>query len=283
MRSVGIIFKRRHPEAQRLSSSLADWLLNRAVTPVVVDAFESLFPEAMLSPESDLADKVEAIIVLGGDGTFIHAAGMIGDRGIPLFGINLGVLGFLTEFTLDEMYPMLERILAGEYETESRMRLSVTLCKANGEELLYHVLNDIVIHNAVARIMELEAFVDGQYLTTYRADGLIVATPTGSTAYSLSAGGPILCPGTRAIVMAPICPHTLTNRPLVLPDQVILTLKPCGESEQATLSLDGQVQFALEAGCKVMVRRNQDSLKIIRSPFRDYFQILRQKLKWGER
>jgi len=266
-----------------LSSKLADWLINRAVTPVVLDEFKSLFPKAVHSAEAELAEQVEAVIVLGGDGTFIYASSLIVDKEIPIFGINLGVLGFLTEFTLDEMYPMLERLLKGDFQIEERMRLSVSLQFPSGESKVHQVLNDMVIHNAVARIMELDATVDGQYLTTYRADGLIIATPTGSTAYSLSAGGPILNPGLRAIVIAPICPHTLTNRPLVLPDQVILEFTPRGEGNQVTLSLDGQIEYALEAGCKVVVKRSPNSLRLLRSPFRDYFQVLRQKLKWGER
>jgi len=198
--------------------------------------------------------------------------------------VNLGGLGFLTEITLDELYPILGLVLAGKYRGSRRMLLQVSV-QRGGESIAEHVvLNDAVMtKGALARIVDLAVFVEQEYVTTYRADGLIVCTPTGSTAYGLSAGGPILFPSMRAIILVPICPHTLTDRPLVLPEEVRVQVALESQDEDVYLTLDGQVGFPLRYRDLVEVRRADREITLIVSPKKSYYEILRSKLKWGER
>jgi len=201
---------------------------------------------------------------------------------VPILGVNLGSLGFLTEITTDELFPMLEKILAGDYEIEERMMLSASIYRQGERITQYSALNDVVINKgAIARIIDLEANIDGQYLTLYRVDGLIISTPTGSTGYSLAAAGPIVYPTLHAMLMTPICPFTLNNRPIVLSDRarVKVTLKT--DNVDCLLTLDGQVSFALKAGDEVRIERSKNCTQLIKSPFRDYYSILRTKLQWS--
>jgi NAD+ kinase len=234
---------------------------------------------------SNLLDKrLDMIIVLGGDGTLLSVARLFHGEQIPLFGVNLGSLGFLTETTLDDLDRTLETIWKGRCVVEERIMLEVTVWRGKRRAGPYLVLNDAVFNKgALARMFELETAVDDTYLTTYRADGLIVATPTGSTAYSLAAGGPIIYPDMEAIVVTPICPHTLTNRSLVVPDRVTVRVRVLSTEDDIHLTLDGQRGLAISARDTVEIRKAGSPTLIVQSPDQDYFSVLRQKLKWGER
>jgi NAD+ kinase len=203
---------------------------------------------------------------------------------VPILGVNLGGLGFLTEITLDELYPILERTLEGKIEADKRMRLCATVIRQGKTVGEYSVLNDVVISKSVlARIIHLRNSINGAYVTTYRGDGVIICTPTGSTAYSLAAGGPIVYPTMDSVLITPICPHTLTNRPLLIPDRATVEFILETEESDVRLTLDGQVGSALLPFDQVIITKAKNHVFFIKSPFKDYFQILRTKLKWGER
>ena len=224
------------------------------------------------------------VIVLGGDGTLLSVARLVGDLRTPILAVNLGSLGFLTETTIEDVFTQLDKILAGEYVIQERLRL--TTCVNRHEERLPQpvVLNDVVINKgALARILSLDVYVDGLYLTTYRADGLIVSTPTGATAYSMAAGGPILSPSIHAMVLTPICPYTLSHRPIVLPDSAQIDVILQTPDEDVLITLDGQVGIALSYRDVISIQRAAEPIRLIRTTKPDqYFHILRTKLKWGE-
>ncbi len=227
--------------------------------------------------------KVGLVIVLGGDGTFLGAARLIKNGNVPILGVNLGGLGFLTAFGLNELYPVLEKILSGAFETEQRMMLTSTIIRKDKILAEYSVLNDVVITKvAIARIIDLETSINEHYLTTFKADGLIISTPTGSTAYSMAAGGPIVFPSLQAIILTPICSHTLTNRPILVPDSAEITVTIKSRKEGIFLTFDGQLGQRLKAGDLVKIKKDH-FLNMIKSPFKDYFEVLRTKLRWGER
>jgi NAD+ kinase len=231
-----------------------------------------------------LAAEVDLIVSLGGDGTLLSVARAVGARSVPILGVNLGTLGFLTEVTLEEMMTVLEKVLEGSAPLVSRMRLEVVVVRGAGELGRFIALNDAVItKTALARMIDLETFADGQDVTSYHGDGLILATPTGSTAYSLSAGGPILLPGTEAIVLTPICPHSLTQRPLVLPVESEIEVVVHTLGGGATITIDGQEGIELLDGDRVTVRRSPHPVDIVGCPRRTRFEILQAKLRWGER
>lgn len=279
MKRVGIVAKRNRPEALRALKELGGWLLERGVEVFVEEEVAEASGLPGLS-DGDFRQTVEMIVVLGGDGTILAAARKVAGRPIPILGVNLGGLGFLTVIPYEELYPAMERILGGEFEVERRMTLRAVLYKSPPEE--FTVLNDVVINKgALARMITLKAEVDGQYLTTFRADGLIISTPTGSTAYCLAAGGPIVHPTLPAIIIVPICPHTLTNRPLLVPEGSKITVKLLSEGEEVYLTLDGQVGLRIPQGARVEVEKAEGEVLLIRSPFRGYFELLRTKLRWG--
>ncbi|VAX21563.1 NAD kinase [hydrothermal vent metagenome] len=231
----------------------------------------------------ELIKASDLIVVLGGDGTFLSIARMMDGRSIPILGVNLGKLGFLTEFALEEMLPALEKALAGDYTCEDRIMLDVSICREGKNVASYTILNDLVItRNAPARMVDVHVWAGGMFVNKYTADGLIVSTPTGSTAYNLSAGGPIVYPTLNAIIISPICPHTFTNRPVVIPDdqEVELWLAPDHVGE-AVASLDGQVGYQLSVRDKITAKRSKDVTRIIQSPYKNYYELLRGKLKWG--
>jgi NAD+ kinase len=233
--------------------------------------------------KSELPGQADLLLVLGGDGTLLSVARLVGDLGVPILGVNLGGLGFLTALTVEELFPALEALLADGLVVEERMMLGARVSR-QGERLSEYVaLNDVVItKSAMSRIINLEVSVEGQFATGYRADGLIISTPTGSTAYCLSAGGPIVYPTMDAVVLTPICSHTLTNRPIVLP--ATLTIQVGLNSDQdVMLTLDGQVGFALKRGDLVEIRRAAARIRLLRFPQKHFFSVLRTKLKWGER
>lgn len=280
MKTIGIIAKREKVEAQRVVADLIPWLRDRGMEPLVeMDTAVSIGYY-----REEIVARAEMVIILGGDGTLLSMARAVGSRGIPILGVNLGSLGYLTEVSLADLYPALKRVLSGEYEVEERAMLSAVVIRHNEKVLEQVVLNDVVISKGVlARIIDLDTYVNKHYVATYKADGLIVATPTGSTAYSLSAGGPILYPTLESMIFTPICPHTLTNRPIALPLSATVEVILKTEEADVNLTLDGQIGFTLKHRDVVEVKRAPYTTKLITTPKRDYFEILRAKLKWGER
>jgi NAD+ kinase len=224
----------------------------------------------------------ELIVVVGGDGTMISAARMAGDAEVLVMGVNFGGLGYLTDFRIEEMHAGIESVFAGDYDVDSRVMLRAELWRG-GEKLADgRVLNDVVINKAaVARIIQIDVSLNGLFVNSFRADGLIVSTPTGSTAYNLSAGGPIIYPSMNAVVLTPICPFTLTNRPIVIPDSAEIELTLDNENEGVVLTLDGQNGHAMHSGDRVKIRKSSTTLKLVQPPNRNYFDVLRNKLKWG--
>jgi NAD+ kinase len=235
-------------------------------------------------PKEALPSRVEGIIVLGGDGTLLSVVRLMGENQVPILGVNLGGLGFLTEITLDNLYKVLEGLIQGDYKCHRRMTLHIDVVREGEMVANFTVLNDAVINKGtLARIIDLETTINDEYLTTFKADGVIISTPTGSTAYSLSAGGPIVYPSLQTIVITPICPHTLTNRPIIIPDDAIIKATLNSRNEEVILTLDGQVGFSLNFGDTVEVRKGGNAILLIESPYKSYFEVLRTKLRWGER
>jgi NAD+ kinase len=287
-RRVGVVAK---PDPRRAGPVLKQVLrrLERAHVGYLLDhqAAETVGRHEEGVKRSDMAGKVDLVLVAGGDGTILSVARGLGRAQVPVAGINLGGLGFLTEFTSKEIDLLLDAILQGKHRVDRRMMLSVEVRRRDGSREKQLVLNDAVVNkSALARILEIELRVAEQVITTYRADGLILSTPTGSTAYGLSAGGPIVHPDLRAIVVIPICPHTLTNRPLVIPgDQVLEATVRHGDegNHPFLLTLDGQVGLPLRRGDVVRVKRSRVSFSLVLPEGTEYFQVLRKKLKWGGR
>jgi len=282
IKKIGIISKPRKRDAGPVLSDLVKWLKEKEIEPLMDQETAGLIDFDSSHKRPDIAILSDFIIVLGGDGTLISVARLIGSRGTPILGVNLGSLGFLTEVTLDEMYPLLEKILAGEISIDERWTLEVSVQRGDKELAKYTVLNDVVINKgALARMILMETVIDGRYLNTYRADGLIISTPTGSTAYSLSAGGPIINPRVGAIIISPICPHSITNRPIVVREDVIVEVTLQSENEDVLVTLDGQEGYPLQYLDKVVVKKSANTIRLITSPDKDYYEVLRQKLRWG--
>jgi NAD+ kinase len=235
-------------------------------------------------PRSEISSLSEIIIVLGGDGTMLSTCRLVADKGVPVLGINIGGLGFITEVQLDKLYETMEKVLSGECPIEERLMLTAQVRRLGELIAEYIVLNEVVINKAaLARIIDLETYVNQNYVTTFKADGLIISTPTGSTAYSLSAGGPILYPTLDNIIITPICPHTLTNRAMVLPGDSIIKVILRSPTERVYLTMDGQVGFSVMQNDVIEVSKAPFKTRLLIPCDRDYFQILRTKLKWGER
>lgn len=282
MKRIGIIAKTDKPQAIDVSRELVEWLKNKGSEPVIDEALAALLKISGCSRE-EVASKSDMLLVLGGDGTILAAARFAGATGIPILGVNLGSLGFLTEITIEELYPAMEKVLKGEYETEERVMLSAGIIRDNEEIAKYTVLNDVFVsRGSTARIIDLETRINGDYVTTYKADGLIVSTPTGSTAYSLSAGGPIIYPSLHAFALTPICPHTLTQRPIIVSDDSVITISILSK-EDILITHDGIAGPALHYGDVVEVKKADAVIHLIKSPYRNYYEVLRTKLKWGER
>jgi NAD+ kinase len=282
-KSVGIIYKHNFGPAKRECQRLKEWFTERGITVYTEEMASRAFISQSLEEETNIPDTVHWVVVLGGDGTLLGAARKIGRYGVPILGINLGGLGFLAEIPLKRLYKDMERLIAGEMEVESRLMLEASVLRDNEEKCRFSVLNDVVINKgALARIINLRVSIDRRFLTTFRADGLIVSSPTGSTGYNLSAGGPILYPNLEALILTPICPFTLTQRPIILPDTSVIEINMGEDSEEVTLTFDGQVGFDLMDNDGIIIRTSEKKLKLIKSPDQDYFDILRTKLKWGE-
>ena len=277
IRSVGIVVKPYHADAQATAAELSAWLKGRGIAEVrePVSAGEA-------RPINRQTLDVDLVVVLGGDGTMISTARLIGDKDVLVLGINYGSLGYLTDFRIEEMFPAIDAILAGNYEIDRRVMLDAEHWRDKDKLAIGRVLNDVVINKAaLARIIEIDVRLNDLFVNSFRADGLIVSTPTGSTAYNLSAGGPIIYPSMNAVVMTPICPFTLTNRPIVVPDHAEISLTLDNENEGVILSLDGQTGYPMRAGDRVVIRKSQTTFNIVQPANRNYFDVLRDKLKWG--
>jgi NAD+ kinase len=282
--TVGIVSKPNSPAAGEIVPRLLEWLADRGIG-VRLDKQTALYAgTANGLVRQDVPEGCDLVIVLGGDGTLLSAARAIGRRETPLFPVNLGGLGFLTAITVDELYPELERAFRAEHRIAQRKLLNTEVNRDGKVVASYDALNDAVIgKSAIARMIDLDVFVDAQFVCAYKADGLIIATPTGSTAYSLSAGGPIIFPSVPAICMTPICPHMLTNRPVLVPETSVIRVTSRGEDEGVYLTIDGQVGTPVRQGDTVVCRSSPFSLHLVRPPKAMFFDVLRQKLKWGER
>jgi len=285
VKRVGLVAKPDAAEAQRVVRQVVEWLGARGLTVVLEKETAALVLSTSVTSATkrELPGQVDALIVLGGDGTLLSMARAVGDLGVPILGVNLGGLGFLTATTLEEMLPALEALLAGGMAVEERMMLAVRVVRGGQPTGDYIALNDVVItKSAMSRIIDLAVSVDGRHATAYRADGLIISTPTGSTAYNLSAGGPILFPTMDAVVLTPIAPHTLSNRPIVLPgaQRIDVTLRV---DQEVMLTMDGQVGVPLRERDVVEVQKARARIRLMRFEQKDFFSVLRTKLKWGER
>ena len=284
IKNVGLIVKRDSPKALAIARELGAWITARGLVAMAEGDVARAIKARPLAIE-DLARHAELIVVLGGDGTLLAIARLIGERETPILGINLGGLGFLTQATIEEARSSLERVLAGDYEVDRRIMLEASVTRGGrGRKAAIadglRAFNDVVINKReIGTMLEIEVVADRKPFCSYRADGLIVATPTGSTAYALSAGGPIVFPTLNVIVLAPICPHTLSNRPVVLPDTFELEIRVIGKLA-AALTLDGQQRIALGPDDAVKVRKSRSVVALIRSTH-PYFEIWRDKLRWG--
>lgn len=274
MKKIGLALKPNHPQGEGTRKELALWLKQRNKEVFFIDP----------PRQSDLPlPSLDLIIVLGGDGTLLSVARLVGGMDIPILGVNLGSLGFLTEITLDELYPDLEKILKDEFFDDPRLTLQSFVQRKEKQYPQPAVLNDITVHKgALSNLIELRITINGQFVTSLRADGLIISSATGSTAYSLSSGGPIVHPSVDAIVLTPISPHMLTNRPIVVPSSAGIDVALKENEAGPVVMLDGQDVFPLEGEDVVHIEAGRKRVKLIRSPHRNYYQVLRQKLKWGE-
>jgi NAD+ kinase len=280
IKCVGVVVKPYHTQAWETAHEIAAWMKTRGISTVRESQSESGDIENV--DVEKFKTDVDLIVVLGGDGTMISTARLVGERDISVLGINYGSLGYLTEFRIEEMFSALEAILAGDYAVDRRVMLEVEHLRDGKLIESGRVLNDVVVNKAVlARMIEIEVWLNNLFVNSFRADGLIVSTPTGSTAYNLSAGGPIVYPSMNAVVLTPICPFTLTNRPIVVPDTDEINLRLSQQSEGVVLTLDGQVGYSMTAQDSVSIRKSRTTFNLIQPPNRNYFDVLRNKLKWG--
>lgn len=279
MKKIGIVVKA-DPQVSRKADDLQRWLRERQVQTL---RRESTPPQrGMRKSNSTAPADLFCILVLGGDGTFLSAVRWIGNQQIPILGVKFGEVGFLAEIAEDRLYEVLESILSNTFHTQPRMRLLVQVMRGSRQRATETVLNDVVINKgALARLASIDTSIDGRYLTTYRADGLIVATPTGSTAYSLAAGGPVLHPGVPAIVMTPICPFTLTNRPLIIPDFSTITINLEKRSADIMLTFDGQQGMEIDDQDTIIIRKGPHPINMISEPNKHYYDVLKAKLRWS--
>ena len=284
IKCVGVVVKPNHKEAWQTACELSGWLERRDIN--LIGKPHEEFDGSSCGIEAVDAEKFQTeadlIVVLGGDGTMISTARLTGDKEVPVLGINYGSLGYLTEFRIEEMFSALEKILEGNYQIDRRVMLDVEHLRGGEKLASGRVLNDVVINKAaLARIIEIEVELNNLFVNSFRADGLIVSTPTGSTAYNLSAGGPIIYPSMNAVVLTPICPFTLTNRPIVVPDEDEIEIKLRNEIEGVVLTLDGQIGHQIKADDRVLIRKSATTFNLVQPQNRNYFDVLRNKLKWG--
>jgi NAD+ kinase len=285
IKHVGIISKPKKTEIREIVPGLFAWLRERSIeafidkeTGDIIETWEHCLTR------NAMPSQVELLVVLGGDGTLLATARALNRKPVPILAVNLGGLGFLTEITREELIPTLETVVAGTHQTDRRVQIEGELIRADEILNSFLALNDVVLNKgAIARILDFEVRVNGQKVSTYKSDGLIVSTPTGSTAYSLAAGGPIVTPSVEAFLITPICAHTLTHRPLVLPNSVTIEVTVKSLREAAYLTVDGQVGIAAHSEDVVRMRKADSYVELVRPPSTPYFEILQKKLKWGER
>jgi NAD+ kinase len=281
---VGILSKPGVARAAEIVPELIERLRERGVMARYDEPTAEYLGTSDGLPRPEVPDGCQLVIVLGGDGTLLAAARAIAGREIPLFAVNLGGLGFLTAITVDELFPELDRAFRHEHRIAYRRMLHSEVWRGETMVAQYEALNDVVLtKSSIARMIEVETRVDSHFVCSYKADGLIVATPTGSTAYSLSAGGPIVFPQVAALCITPICPHMLTNRPVLVPDDSVIRLISRAQKEAAYLTIDGQIGAPLEQNDTIICRRSQNSVQLVRPPHAMFFDVLREKLSWGER
>jgi NAD+ kinase len=285
IRAVGIICKPIRDIVSSVVPPLIEWLRVRKVDVFIDQETQACIDLAAPALSRDeLAKKIELLIVLGGDGTLLSAARALGNHKVPILAVNLGGLGFLTSVTLDELYPLLEQVLEGKHRTSERMMLDAEIIRSGQAAERQCALNDAVANKAaLSRMLDFDVYVDSNHVGRYRADGLIVATPTGSTAYSLAAGGPIIDPDLSAFVITPICPHMLTNRPLVIPDTARIEVDFTAAEDPIYITLDGQIGFELKPKDRVAITKSASRVALVRPPSKTYFEVLRSKLRWSER
>jgi NAD+ kinase len=287
IKCVGVVVKPNHQEAWKTACELSAWLEKRGINTIgkphePIAGFDAEKCEINTAESATFQSDADLLVVLGGDGTMISTARLTGDREIPVLGINYGSLGYLTEFRIEEMFAALEMILEGNYEIDPRVMLDVEHWRDAEKLSTGRVLNDVVINKAVlARVIEIEVKLNSLFVNSFRADGLIISTPTGSTAYNLSAGGPIVYPSMNAVVITPICPFTLTNRPIVVPGTAEINLRLTNQSDGVVLTLDGQIGYQMQTGDSVLIRKSALTFNLVQPPNRNYFDVLRNKLKWG--
>ena len=284
LKKVGIYAKKNHPDAEQIASDICKRFKLEQVEVLLEDSLAEQIGQVNGYAGEDIPELVDLIIVLGGDGTLISVARLVAERNIPIVGVNLGRLGFLTEITRDELPEMLEQLITDDYQVSDRMMLDAFIHRDDEVVGKFTVLNDVVINKgALARIIDMETYVDGRYLTSYKADGLIISTPTGSTGYNLAAGGPIIYPDINSLLITPICPHMLTNRPIMVWSRSVIEIKVKFEDDVVFFTADGQIGRKLLPGDRVEVRRSESRTRLVSSPSKDYFEILRTKLNWGQR
>src|SRR5438876_7865702 len=283
MKRIGIVVKAESPETKALLKELVPWLRARGKDPLLDPATAKLIGETASSLKKDFAALADMLVVLGGDGTMLAAARLVEDRPIPILGVNTGGLGFLTAVTRDEIFKALEQVFANAYAEEHRLMLRSRLVRMGTQVAAASVLNDVALSKgALSHMVQLEISIDGQFVTGLRGDGLIISTPTGSTAYSMAAGGPILNPAVHALILTPICPHTLTNRPIVIPQDAQVEVVITRREEGAMATFDGQVGISLRHEDTIEVSASDHYAKLIRFPECTFYEVLRKKLKWGD-
>jgi len=281
IRSIGLVVKRSEPRARPVLDHLVAWAGERGIELLLDARDRSVTSGVTPIDAAKLAERAGLFVVLGGDGTMLATARLVGGRGTPVLGVNFGTLGYLTEFTDAELFPALEQIVDGNYGVDPRVMIECEVVRRGRPVERATALNDVVMSSSIARIIEIDCWIDGGFVTFYRADGLIISTPTGSTAYNLSAGGPILMPTMGAFVMNPICPHTLSNRPLVVPDSVSIDLRQRPSGEEVMLTIDGQIGVKLAVSDRIRLRKSASTFNVITPRDRNYFEVLRGKLHWG--
>ena len=282
-KSVGILTKPKFPEDKSTLQDVVTWLRARSIDVILDTTSAMLLGEQGGYQKTQLASKADVLLVLGGDGTMLNAARLAGERSIPILGVNMGGLGFLTEVRVENLYPSLERVFANDFVLDERLMLQ-THVHRHGETVAHGVvLNDVVISKGtLARMIELKIAIQGRFVTNLRGDGLIVSSPTGSTAYSLSAGGPVIDPAVQSLILTPICPHTLTHRPLIVPGNAEIEVTLTSKDDGAMATLDGQVGVAITQGDTVVIQTSEHRTRLIRFPESNYYDVLREKLKWGD-
>jgi NAD+ kinase len=283
VKTVGIVTKPHHQAAKPVVEQIMSWLAERGKDVCLdVDTAALIGAKGGL-PKPQMPPLVDLMVVLGGDGTLLSVARLLEKRDVPILGVNLGGLGFLTEVTLNELFPTLEKIFKSEYTPDTRLLIRAEVYRQGERVVSSYCLNDTVISKGVlARMIRLEVSINGQFVTSLRGDGLILATPTGSTAYSMSSGGPIVNPSVQALVFTPICPHTLTHRPIVMASTATISVTMKSREDGAMVTFDGQVGFTLRPDDVIEVKAAEHKITLIRAPEKNFYAILREKLKWGE-